>query len=248
MNAGLVSISFRALSPEAVICSARNAGLKNIEWGSDVHAPQDQGKQLAEIVTLQERYGVSCCSYGTYFRLGVNDLEALPSYIRAAKMLGTDILRLWCFNKSTDDVTPEEKAYLFDQCKKAAKIAEENGVTLCLECHKKTYTETKEGALELMQAVNSSAFRMYWQPNQDRTEEENIAYIRLLRDYITHIHVFQWKESQKFPLRSGIGEWKRYLEELGGEHMCLLEFMPDNRVESLPEEAAALMILTGGEI
>ena len=60
------------------------------------------------------------------------------------------------------------------QCREAAKIAEAEGVTLCLECHRNSYTETKEGALDVMQTVDSPAFRMYWQPNQYRTIEENI--------------------------------------------------------------------------
>ena len=118
-------------------------------------------------------------------------------------------------------------------------------MTLCLECHKNSYTETKEGALDVMQAVDSPAFRMYWQPNQWRTIGENVEYARLLKNYITHIHVFQWKEKQRFPLREGIEEWKRYLAELPGEHILLLEFMPDDDVASLPEEARVLRELKG---
>jgi len=246
MNAGLVSVSFRPLSPEEVIRGAADAGLKFIEWGSDVHAPCQNEERLAEIVALQDKYSVSCCSYGTYFRLGVNAMEELPAYIRAAKQLGTDILRLWCYNKNADDVTTEEKEFLFGECRKAAKIAEENGVTLCLECHKKSYTETKEGALELMQAVNSPAFRMYWQPNQSRTIAQNLEYVSLLKEYIVHIHVFQWKNAEKLPLETGLEEWTQYLSNLGGDHMCLLEFMPDNSIESLPREAASLKKLIGG--
>lgn len=244
-STGLVSVSFRPLSPEQVTVAAVNAGLRNIEWGSDVHAPYEDAQRLAEIVELQKKHGVKCCSYGTYFRLAVTPMEELTGYIRAAKLLGTDILRLWCGSKMREDCTPEERAYLLDQCRQAAKIAEEAGVTLCLECHRNTYTETKEGALELMQAVNSPAFRMYWQPNQRRTVEENVAYARLLKDYITHIHVFQWKEKLRFPLAEGIGEWKTYLREIPGEHMLLLEFMPDDDVKSLPAEAQALVQLKG---
>ena len=36
---GLVSVSFRGLSPEEIIRIAKDAGLSRIEWGSDVHAP-----------------------------------------------------------------------------------------------------------------------------------------------------------------------------------------------------------------
>lgn len=91
---GLVSISFRNIDVEAIIKYAKDAGLSCIEWGSDVHAPNDDVKKLDKIVELQNRYGIKCCSYGTYFRLGKNDITQLQSYIDAAKALETDILRL----------------------------------------------------------------------------------------------------------------------------------------------------------
>lgn len=246
MTTGLVSVSFRPLTVAQVAEAARNAGLSCIEWGSDVHAPCDDPARLQEIVALQEQHGLTCCSYGTYFRLGADDVAQLPDYIRAAKTLGTDILRLWCGEKNPDEYTAEEKAALFSDCRAAADIAEKEGVTLCLECHNNTYTQTKEGSLELMQYVNSPAFRMYWQPNQLRTIDENIAYATLLAPYTTHIHVFQWKGREKFPLSDGIEEWRGYLKCFEGEHALLLEFMPDNDVATLPREADTLREIIGG--
>lgn len=240
---GLVSVSFRSLSAEEVVKAAAEAGLSCIEWGSDVHAPCGDGEQLAKIVKLQKQYGIACCSYGTYFRLGINPIEELPAYIRAAKVLGTDTLRLWAGKKSPWDLTAEEKQTLFAHSKAAAEMAEEAGVTLCLECHRKTYTETAQTALELLQAVNSSAFRMYWQPNQKRTIPENVENARALKDYVNHIHVFQWKGKERFPLAEGMEEWKTYLAQFAGQHHLLLEFMPDDTVASLNTEAAALRTL-----
>ena len=245
---GLVSISFRGHSPEDIFAAAADAGLCCIEWGSDVHTPFADLLRLEQIARLQEKYGIHCCSYGTYFRLGITPIGELPEYIRAAKTLGTGILRLWCGNKKASDYTAEERAFLFAQCEEAAQLAEREGVTLCLECHCGTYTETAERALELMQAVDSPAFRMYWQPNQFRTPEDNLSYLRLLRPYITHIHVFQWKKDDRFPLEAGMEEWTAYLQELSGEHILLLEFMPDDDIRSLGREAATLRKLTGGNI
>lgn len=242
---GLVSVSFRSLSPEGIVKAALNAGLSCIEWGSDIHAPCDDPGKLQHIVTLQELYGIRCCSYGTYFRLGETPVSQLPGYISAAKALGTNILRLWCGKKRSDEYNAEEKEALFDQCREASEIALRSGVTLCMECHIKSFTETAEGALELMETVHSPAFRMYWQPNQFRTIDENIQYAQAVRDYITHIHVFQWKQRNRFSLKTGLDEWRRYLRTLGTDHTLLLEFMPDDDIRSLPAEAEALRELTG---
>lgn len=245
---GLVSISFRELSPKEIIKSVKAAGLTCIEWGSDVHAPKDNIAVLNEIVELQGQYGIECCSYGTYFRLGVTPIEELEDYINAAKILGTDILRLWCGDKDSQEYTKAEKEKLFDECKKAAKIAEKHGVKLCMECHNWTYTNTLQAALELISEVDSQSFRMYWQPNQFRSLEENLCYAEHIGEYTEHIHVFNWSGKEKYPLKDAIEIWQNYLDKFAGDRVLLLEFMPDNRIESLKAEAEALCEIAGGNI
>lgn len=239
-EAGFVSVSFRGHSVEEIAKEAVKAGLKYIEWGSDVHAPCNDIAALERIVALQKQFGLICCSYGTYFRLGVTALEELPDYIRAAKILGTNILRLWAGGKSPWLWTDSEKADFFELCRKAANIARDADVLLCLECHRNTFTETKEAAMELMQAVNSPHFAMYWQPNPSYTVEENLAYARHLKDYTTHLHAFHQNDTEKFPLAQGAEHWHAYLKEFSGDHKVLLEFMPDNRIETLQREAVSL--------
>lgn len=234
---GVCSVSFRSRSPEEILKEMKRAGLTYIEWGSDVHCPPEKAAQIA---VLQKQYGITCCSYGTYFRLGVTPMDELPGYIAAAKALGTDILRLWCGNKDSGEYTKGEKAALFADCRAAAKMAEKSGVTLCMECHLGSYTNTKESALELMQAVGSKHFRMYWQPNQYVSEEENLAYAKLLAPYSEHLHVFNWKMDEKFPLGGAKKIWKAYLSCFEKNKTLLLEFMPDGKLETLAVEAAAL--------
>jgi sugar phosphate isomerase/epimerase len=240
---GLVSISFRGLSPEKIIEEAKKAGLSCIEWGSDVHAPCSDTESLKKIADLQKQAGLFCCSYGTYFRLGKTDIGELQQYIDAAKILGTDILRLWCGTKSSRDYTEEEENALFSVCREAALIAEKNGVTLCMECHNGTYTDTKESAIRLMKEVNSPAFRMYWQPNQFVSIEENKLYARLLSPFTRHIHVFNWTATDRYPLMEAVLLWKEYLSYFD-DNTLLLEFMPDDDIGSLKTEAEALRRLT----
>lgn len=237
---GLVSISFREHSPENIAAAARKQGLKCVEWGSDVHAPYDDLHKLRKVAQLHTQYGISCCSYGTYFRLGHSPISQLPQYIAAAKALGTRILRLWAGRKKASDCSEAERDFLFCECRKAAAMAEEHDVILCLECHRRSYTETADGALELMRHVNSPHFRMYWQPNPDISRKDNLDYLSTLQEYITHIHVFHWIDDRRLPLREGFEIWKEYLSSLHGDHHLLLEFMPDDRIESLADESCAL--------
>ena len=240
---GLVSVSFRENSPEEILKAMKNAGLSHIEWGSDVHAPKDNIENLKEIANLQNEYGIICSSYGTYFRIGVTPEEEFEAYINAARILGTDILRLWCGNKNSEDYSEEEKLALFKECGKLADIAEESGVTLCMECHSGTYTNTEKSALELMKAVDSKSFLMYWQPQQFESFERNISYAQNISPFVKHIHVFNWKADKRFPLNSDIEIWKKYLKCFDTNKTLLLEFMPDDKIESLKNESDALKLI-----
>ena len=245
-NLGLVSISFRPHSPKEILEAVKSSGLCCIEWGSDVHAPCNDTERLQEIAALQREYGISCSSYGTYFYLGKTPIEELVTYIKAAKILGTNILRLWCGSKIGKDMNVEEREEFLLICKKAARIAEENGVTLCMECHRKTFTEDPDDAVWLMEAVNSPCFRMYWQPFQWQPPEENVRNAAKIASYAEHIHVFNWIGDQKLPLAEAIGEWQSYLKQFSTPRTLLLEFMPDNEISTLPREAEALRTIIGG--
>ena len=245
---GLVSVSFRQHSPKEILEVTKAVGLSSIEWGSDVHAPCHDIERLREIAALQKEYGIFCSSYGTYFRLGETPIEELEAYIQAAKILGTNILRIWCGVKSGKDMTNEERDALLDVCGRAAKVAEASGVTLCLECHKKTFTEDPDDAIHLMETINSPNFRMYWQPFQWQSAEQNIENAKKIAPFAEHIHVFNWKGDRKLPLADSVGEWQEYIKVFSTPRTLLLEFMPNGTLEELAAENAALRAIIGEKV
>ena len=247
-NLGLVSVSFRDRSPADILAAMKAANLTCIEWGSDVHAPCDNLENLQALAALQAEYGITCCSYGTYFRFVENAIEELPQYIAAAKILGTNILRLWCGRKRRCDMTDEELAAFVDLCRQAAAIAEEAGVILCMECHKKTFTEDPDQAVWLMNQVNSPSFRMYWQPFQWQTPPQNVENAKTIAPYAEHIHVFNWVNKEKFPLADAVADWQQYISAFSTPRALLLEFMPNGTIEELAAETAALKTITGGTL
>ena len=242
---GLVSVSFRQLSVLEIIKLIKAEGMSLVEWGSDVHAPIDDIEKLEQIAELQKEYGIKCSSYGTYFKVGTTPIEELESYIKAAKILGTNVLRIWCGDKDSENYSESEKQKLFEECKKLSEIAEQNVVVLCLECHGWTYTNRLSSALEVMEVVNSDSFKMYWQPNQFRSYEENLEYAENIAKYTVNIHVFNWDGEDKFPLIEAKEKWQEYLKKFSGNENLFLEFMPDGKPESLTTEYAALKEIVG---
>ena len=237
---GVVSVSFRQLSVDEVISYTKEAGLSAIEWGSDVHAPYTDMERINYIAKAQKEAGLYCSSYGTYFKLGEHPVEELCGYIEAAKVLGTNILRLWCGSKNHADMTAEERAHIISESKKSAKIAEEKGAIICMECHNRSFTNTLAGALDLMESVNSPAFRMFWQPSTRASYEENVEYAKKIAPYTYNVHVFYYKDGVPHPLAEGVSDWREYLSCFDGNQHLLLEFMPDKRPESLATEASTL--------
>ena len=237
---GLVSTSFRQSTQREILEMMKAADLKYIEWSSDVHAPHKSLDMLSDLAKMQNMYGVCAASYGTYFRIGVTPTEELTDYIKAAKTLGTNILRLWAGTKCGTEMSIPETERLMDAALGCAEIAEREGVTLCLECHQKTFTERVDDALMLLENVYSDRFRMYWQPFCEKTVDENLAYLKKVESYVEHIHVFNWVGSHRYPLADGIEDWKRYISALSRPRTMLLEFMPDDRLTTLPREAEAL--------
>ena len=61
--------------------------------------------------------------------------------------------------------------------------------------------------------------------------------------HIVGVHVFNWvgDKPEKYPLRQNTENWKAYMEILGQiELNYMLEFMPDDKIDSLPREAETL--------
>ncbi len=239
---GLVSVSFRPYAPEEILAAMVGARLDAIEWGSDVHAPCHDRERLLHISALQKEMGIRCSSYGTYFRVGKDAPADILPYIEAAKLLGCDILRIWCGTKGSADCTEADFLAICRDSRAIAAYAEAAGVKICFEFHVGTYTDTAKSAIRLMEAVHSPHLRMYWQPSQFRSDEENLRETRMIAPYVEMIHVFNWSGAGKFPLSEAIPLWRDYLSAFDGKRQigCLLEFMPDGRPETLPRETEAL--------
>lgn len=239
---GLCSIAFRHLSVEEIIATAKGAGLSCIEWGSDVHAPKDDLENIDRVRKLTEAAGLRCCSYGAYFRIDRDSVEDIHSYIAAAKCLGVDVVRIWCpGNPAT--ISEEEKQRRYGICRELAKIAEAEKVTLCAECHSANLTDNGQSSLEFMQAVNSPAFRMYWQPHESFSKENNLAFAEAVAPYVVNVHVFYWKERTRLPLKDAWDAWKSYIGALGSDRIFLLEHIPDDDKTLLFREADTLRSL-----
>lgn len=236
---GLVSVSFRRHTPQEIIEAAKANGLKCIEWGGDVHVPPGDADLARRIGRQTEEAGLFTCSYGSYFRLGCDSVEAFDPVLETAVLLNAPVVRIWGYDRKLSDVPAEKLDALVQEARRIAFLANKAQITVCLECHPGTVTEDYQDALQFIRMVNEENFRMYWQPNQHRDDPYNLAAAEALAPYVHRIHAFQWSPDQRFPLAVGSDIWKQYLSILP-PCPVLLEFMPDGKIETLATEASTL--------
>ncbi len=250
---GVCSISFRKYSVQEIIDAVAAAGLDGIEWGSDVHVPAGDTATAAAVRTATEEAGLQCLSYGGYYRLGSGTPEAFDGLLDCAVALGVRDVRIWGGGKDSEELTEAEWAALVVEAKACAAKAQEKGLVLSLECHNWTLTNDWHAAKRFLDEVGSPALRMYWQPNQRKNEIYDLEALRALVNTVTNVHVFSWKydpenpqAAEKLSLAAHNEEWEKRLtilqEQLCPEedHALILEFMPDDRIETLAGEAAVL--------
>ena len=63
---GLVSVTFRKLTPAEIVALVKQAGLKGIEWGGDLHVPHGDLVRAREVreLTHEGGLGVAACGSG----------------------------------------------------------------------------------------------------------------------------------------------------------------------------------------
>ena len=239
---GIVSISFRKYTKEEIASCAKASGLDCIEWGGDVHTPHGDVEEAKKTVEITHGCGLEVAEYGSYYVIGQSEESLFGEVLASAEVLGTKMIRVWPgMNKSSDTFTTEEyEKYVLD-AKRISALAKEKGVTVALECHPNSLTDEYHNALRFLSDVGADNLKMMWQPNQHRPLDYNLDSIKALLPYIVAVHVFSWERKTRLPLDAKASDWKQYVELLREKELnYMLEFMHDDKIETLPETAKIL--------
>ncbi len=254
MKTGIVSISFRKLSPLEIVTAAAFAGLDCIEWGGDVHVPHGDTARAEEVARLTAEHGLSISAYGSYLRLGGGPEPSPAAVLDSASALGAQTIRVWAGTKGSAAATPEERASVVDAALSFASLASTRGMSISYEFHGGTLTDTGESAARLLSETPHPAIFSLWQPTVGLTTEACLASLQKVLPRLSNVHAFNWWPTQanRLPLIEGRDRWISYLgiiRAAGKAPDVLLEFLPNDNIIALPAEAAALQeIIADGVI
>lgn len=251
-QAGLVSVSFRKNTVEEVVKAASKAGLTAIEWGGDIHVPHGDLEAAKKAAGLCQEAGIAIPEYGSYYIIGKSEPGEFEKVVASAKVLGTDMIRVWPgMMLKTAELTAEGYAAMVADAQRICDAAPD--FRIALECHPMSLTEDYRMALKFLEDVGRENLKMFWQPCQYHDLAYNLEAIDALLPYVQSVHVFNWTANMenpmpnRFPLVEGEKHWKLYLERLSQKKGLnyMLEFMPDDSMDSLPSEANTLKAWLG---
>jgi len=238
---GLVSVTFRKLSPEEIIGLCADAGIRAIEWGGDVHAPDAPAAK--KIAALMERHGMETVSLGSYYRAGSG--QDFAPVLETALALGAPNVRIWAGDKNPDEALAEYRAAVIADARAACDMAARHGIGVSFEYHGNTLTSTQDSAVALLDEIGRANIFTYWQPLGDKSVEENTADVAELSGIgkLSNMHVYHTDGGRRMPLADGINGWKRYFAAGGRCGSALLEFVIDDDPARFIEDAATLIEL-----
>ncbi|MFI3206033.1 MAG: NAD(P)-dependent oxidoreductase [Clostridia bacterium] len=246
MRTGLTSVTFRNKSCDEIIEIAKKSNLQGIEWGADVHVPVGNLEFANEVSEKCAKNNIDIFSYGSYYKCKKE--QDFAEVLDTAKALGAPIIRVWAGGKSPFDINEKEFEFLVTTLKKNCDLAKEKGIKIALEYHRGTMTQTKEGTLKLLNAVDNDNLYIYWQANPDISFEEQILEIETLKKYICTYHVFAWeKGNERFLISDFYDKWQKYIE-LTSDINYVIEFVKDDSEQSLKEDAKTLNKLVSDKI
>jgi hypothetical protein len=245
---GLVSITFRKLTPAQIIDLVAKARLKGIEWGGDIHVPHGDVGVARDVAKQTTDAGLAVAAYGSYFRVGTVPADDFKAIIDTADALQTKIIRVWVGNLGSDKADDAFRHRVIADCNAIAKMAGDAGLTVACEWHGGTLTDTAVAAKHVFDAVPHPAFKTYWQPRGKSSVDFNLAEMPVALPRLCGVHVFQWNEQSnaREPLADGAAIWRQYLDQLepvakqAGGMYALIEFVKDDSPEQFLADAAAL--------
>lgn len=249
LRGGLVSITFRALSPREVTDLVVRAGLEGVEWGGDIHVPHGDKARAREVAALTRDAGLCCCAYGSYYRLAASEGEGLSfdQVLTSARLLDAPTIRVWAGRAGSAETPPDRRAAVVADAFRIADLAAREQRTIALEYHSGTLTDSADSVALLMRELAHPAIRFMWQPSPARPPEYHLPELRLVLPRLANLHVYQWTKNGpavlRQPLAAGAAVWPAYLAAAlctGTAHWALLEFVRDNTPEQFLSDAETL--------
>jgi sugar phosphate isomerase/epimerase len=242
---GLVSITFRQLTPPEIVALVAQAGLTGIEWGGDVHAPHGDISQAKAVRQMTAEAGLQVAAYGSYYRLSHDDSGPFEAVLETAITLGAPAIRVWAGRQGPDKADAAYRQAVIEDSRRSADLAAAAGITIVYEFHANTLTDSNESTRKLLAAVDHPNLKTYWQPPRYSKLDYNLAGLAAIFPWLYGLHVFTWhtETGERLPLADGADLWAQYLAKiatLDRDMFAMIEFVANDAPDQFLLDAEVL--------
>ncbi len=153
IKSGLVSITFRKLSPKQIVDLVAQSDLDAIEWGGDVHAPHGDVARACEVRQMTLDAGLTVAAYGSYYRVGLGEPVPFERVVGRPAAPGPPLIRAWAGRQGTDNARDGIWDRVIEAARAIADLAQQAGIVVAYEFHGNTLTDTNESTWKLLRVV-----------------------------------------------------------------------------------------------
>lgn len=265
MKAGICTIALRRYDLFKALDLAKEAGFQGVEiWGRPEHTPEafseDYWLKVKDKLSETE---LEVSNFGSYVNPAWGDYDQKrEDAFKISAIIGAKMMRVWCGNKEPKDADEGLWQRMIDAYKDLSKASEDRGITLAIEMHGGTLCVNPEGALRMVESVDSPALRLNYQI-QDPVHPNIEHDISVVGPYIVNIHAQNYQPSKDdpsknelVPIEDGCTDYLKVLKLLkpyGFNGYIEVEFLAGEfvseevQMESLHKDAAYLRkIVTAG--
>lgn len=250
---GLCTVTFRRLPIEIIVELAEKAGLAAIEWAGDAHVPPGATTIARAAAQLCGQAGLAT-SYGSYIAPPTDDISAFLRALDSAVALGAANIRLWPGTRGRDsnEYSADERRAAADAIREMGAEAARHGISVSLEYHPQSLTDTTQSARRLIDAIAHDNVYLYWQPRRGLPLDEALAEVAEIGPHVSHVHVFAWDaDRNRFPLASAADYWRMVLAAMpvsrwSERRFAMLEFVVNDDPAAFLEDASVLREILAG--
>lgn len=198
MHFGFTSTTLRQIKDiEKIVGIAVDSGAECIEWGGDIHVKDIETAKHAK--DLCDKAGIRICSYGSYYRVGSDDLSEWKKICEIANAMNARTVRVWLGKADSEKTSEAEYKKLVEDVKSMCDVAAEYGLDVCPECHGNTYNNNTDAFLKIRKDVGFDNFTTYFQSLYRRLKYD-LDRIERTAEYIGCVHVSYFEQfREQFP-------------------------------------------------
>lgn len=167
IQAALASSALSGASPEKVLATASEAGIRGVEWSAVGFLDPGDLSSAGDLMLRTLRAGLCSVSYASIFRIGIHDHGSFSTVLETAAALHAPLIRIWTGPPGVGTGIVDEggrpSQSFRSEILKLADQAGNRGMCLCLGLTRGSILDTYDSAVRLFSSLDHPFIKLAWE-------------------------------------------------------------------------------------